>query len=364
MLASCLNGGFGFGDEIIAKNILNLDVHRSSLSRAKLKLEPELFLSCLRHLAKEEFRSTLWKSHRVRAIDGTYLILPMSEDIKKTFPKRRKDYYPQALLMTAVNVFTGQPVAAKIAAYNTSERDHLLEMMDEFKEGDIALLDRGYEGKKVWHEFAKKGQYFVSRIKANSREKSLYQKVMRQKRKDIFVEVLVGEEKMKLRVMKRYTQEGVIVLVTNLLKRKKYSRKELFELYKLRWSAETMYFKSKQYLRIQKWHTKKAKGVMLESFANLVALSMIAKSVYQAGLKLKNRLVSFKNAVYVFSQALIRLTTEKEIILALRRCWYVNPPDRHYPRHSKQPDNKWIKMRRPSNFYRSKSKRKGEYWDR
>jgi hypothetical protein len=340
-LAQSLQGS-EFGQEIIAKNLFNSQVHRSSLSRAKNKFKPELFSKLLLEQAS---RLSKWHGHRVHAVDGSWLTLPWSKDIKKTFPKRRGDYYPSALLVTASDVFTGQPIGARVGAWGSSERAMLLELLDEFKVGDVSVLDRGFEGHRVWEKFYERNQFFIARIKRCACSKSLYQLIKRSKKK----ELIFGYKNLgKIRLIKSGAKRRLVVIATNLVKRRRYKRKELINLYRLRWKAETLYYRMKQYLRVQSWHTKKAQGVRREIMAHLLMLSILAHYVYRASqkLKLNGWALNFKNAIFVLRTCLLVPLSSSALLQSLAQCCYQKQAGRSYPRISKQPQNKWVKRRR------------------
>jgi hypothetical protein len=340
--------GSEFGQEIISKTLFNRSVHRSSLSRAKQKIAPELFSELLRRQSQSCHER--WHGHIVRAVDGTSLTLPLTRDILTTFAVREAEHYPRALLVTASDVFTGLPNFASIGEHNTSERDHLLTLLENSAPGDITLLDRGYEGKEIWSAFNQRDQYFVARLTTRNSKRSLYQRIFRSASKELVVDVELGGERQKLRLIKQASKTGhlPLVIVTNLVNKKRYKRAELIGLYKRRWQAETLYYRIKQYLGIQSWHCKKAQGVLREILANLLSLAIIARQVYEATQKLKKRLesINFKNAIFVVRYALIRPISMKELRRKLLSCRCSKQPGRSYPRRSMQPHNKWIHHRK------------------
>ena len=63
-------------------------------------------------------------------------------------------HYPGALMVTAVNVLTGQCKAARVFNHTCSERDQLRSMIElDFAPGDLTILDRGFGGDQMFSAF-------------------------------------------------------------------------------------------------------------------------------------------------------------------------------------------------------------------
>jgi hypothetical protein len=112
-----------------------------------------------------------YRGHVVRAIDGTLFFTPKTEELLAHFtqkavavPKGQKHtHYPYGKLVTAVNVYTAQPVAAVVDDHVTSERAMVRSLIKTFSPGNISLLDRGLGGTQVFLEYEQQSQYFVNR---------------------------------------------------------------------------------------------------------------------------------------------------------------------------------------------------------
>lgn len=341
--------GSEFGQSLVSESDFSNHVHRSSLCRAKQKLRPELFLALIKEQAIEAAEN--WHGHRVCSIDGSYLTLPRSKSIEREFPMHRQtDYYPKALLAVAMDVFTGQPLNARIGPFDDSEHALLNDMLDDFDRGDILLLDRLYFGFRLWMEITDRGLQFVHRLKSGN---WLYDKMIRSRKKELLIAVEHQGTALKLRLIKSPSKRQTpLILVTSMTDMHLYPREEVIELYKKRWEVETLYCRIKQNFKLQKWHTKTAAGVRREIMAGLLALSIVAKHVYKAMSALKEKAtrwkVNFKFAILVLRRTLIRPMTDKAIQRLLTNCLCEISAGRSYPRYSKQPQNKWISLRRPS----------------
>jgi hypothetical protein len=354
---------------------------RSSLCEARQKLHWRAFEYLLRqsNLRNEEIPENYkWKGHVVRAGDGSKITLPNSKEILKKFPQRKAakspegtlSHYPFAQLVTACNVMTGQPTAARLYNMYGSEREGLMSMVkEEFRANDICLLDRGLDGMRVWNTFDKNKQFHVTRLreikgKGASHLKYVHQ-FLRSNKKEITIkrqskDPKTGEMmKTQLRLIRgRRLKDGSFLVVgTNLLDKKKYPACEVIELYARRWNIETMYKRVKTLMNLQSFHAKQPNGILQEVFAHLLVLSMTSAIAIQAarvaGLNPKEVSPNLKNATEVMKRNLFFYVTSvhenrkathywaNKIYQEVLRILCKKQPGRSYPRYSRQPMNMW-----------------------
>jgi len=140
-----------------------------SVSDARAKLKWQALEYLLEHANLESSRlpaNLRFKGHVTRAVDGTSFFTPRTDELLRYFSCRStqseegETHYPYGLCVTAVNVFTGQPVRAIVDDYRASERAMLRAMLSGFSPGDLSLLDRGLGGTQVYLEFEAHGQFF------------------------------------------------------------------------------------------------------------------------------------------------------------------------------------------------------------
>lgn len=89
----------------------------------------------------------VWHNMRLLAVDGTRLVLPNHHTVVEEFgvhqfgPKadRARSLAMALLLYDVLNLIT---IDSQIAPYASSERDLLMEYLDQVKSGDLLLLDR------------------------------------------------------------------------------------------------------------------------------------------------------------------------------------------------------------------------------
>lgn len=346
-----------------------------AIARARSKLDWQAFRHLFQvanqdtELSGDRFR---YRGHITRAIDGTQLTLPHSDELLEYFDQRSSSaglgHYPGALLVSALNVFTGQGKAARVVNHTCSERDQLMSMIElDFARGDLSLLDRGFGGDQVFLSFDEHGQHYVCRMRSSGERNALYlQGFLASRKKECVIRQSViradtGEAvEIRIRLIRGPNDsEGKrIVLATNLTDEKTYSRRSLLKLYRFRWTVETMYGRVKNLLKLEAFHAKSVNGVMQEIFANLLVMSLTAMIALGAAAELKLdqevAVPSFKNAQAVVKRHLFeairhhpRLTKRKARSLAkllieeASRVIWKKQPGRSYPRVSKQPIKCW-----------------------
>lgn len=347
---------------------------RQAVSEARGKISWEAFEYLLdsANLENENLPGSFrFKGHVTRAWDGSSFFTPRSENLLEHFSVRKtksdegETHYPYGLCVSAINVFTGQPVRAVVADYCLSERLLVKQMLPSFSAGDLALLDRGLGGAQVYLEFDRQGQFFIHRAKTSGDRVAGYiQEFLGSGRKQKTVSLAVRDETTGKEVMISLrlilgpidSDGKIIVFVTNLIDRKRYKRRAIIELYRSRWSVETMYGRMKNLLCLEKFHAQNYNGVMQEIYANLLVLSLAAAAVSavvdEDDVDTAVELPSFKNATECIRRHLFSVVDHKiegirprkltRIILEeVRAIMYPIRPGRSYPRVSMQPIKKW-----------------------
>ena len=344
-----------------------------SLARSKLKWQAFEYLLSRANLESKSLPPKLkFKGHITRALDGTSFFTPRTNDLLMHFSPRNttseegETHYPYGLCVTAINVFTGQPVGAVVDDYKTSERELLCRLIDQFEPGALALLDRGLGGAQVYLDFNRHSQFFIHRTKTTGKHVAGYvQRFLSSGKNQTKTEVVVVDDhapgkkitlNLRLILGPKDSEGKPIVFVTNLLDRKQYPRNEILGLYRKRWSIETLYGRSKNLLCLEKFHAQTYNGVMQEIFANFLILSLTAITVTAViavnDLNPEVKLPSFKNAVESVRRHLFSIIDNKieglrpqevmeQMMAEVERIMYPLRPGRSHPRVSKQPIKPW-----------------------
>lgn len=344
-----------------------MKLSRSSFCEAREKLSWEAFDYLLTQVNLEEqdgFAPERWRGHRVRAIDGTTVQLPRSDELLETFAPVTggygASYYPYASLFIAVDLFTTQIARTAIGGRYSSERVYLKQMLSSFEEGDISILDRGLDGKSVWHAFEEHGQHFLGRLRVRGAAGLRFFSL---RRKDQTVNLKLDDgTPMKVRVVRgpKFSTGNHLFLVTNLFDQKTYDRRSLLDLYRKRQAVEDVFLNFKTTLHGKNIRSRKVNGVLQEIYAALCMTSLVAGLRYLFEKRVKGKRVSFKSICWrIETRASLLLTPMKALELkhlmrAIVRFNHLKQPDRSYPRFSRQPPSKWINEKRRAKYYKKK----------
>jgi hypothetical protein len=263
---------------------------KSAMSKARLKISPELFIDLNRGLLediyeeKEEIK--LYHGFRIIGVDGSTLALPnmdilkdkkQSEDIKEIYGKgsNQKGEYgatPRISIMYDLeNKFVLDGILSSIHSSEgfmaIEHIDKLLKYKKNIKEKyqDLLIYDRGYPSMGLIKYHYKYGLDFLMRV--NTQSFTAVQEFRRSKKVDEIIEIEVTRgifnnlskekqhpnlkallqelrigDKLKIRAVKVILQNGTVeVLLTSLLSQDEYKTEIFQELYFKRWGVEIGY---------------------------------------------------------------------------------------------------------------------------
>lgn len=325
-------------------NLNHCPSSRSSLTEARQKVPWTLFEHLLE---KALFQGPKWKGLRVLALDGSKFWLPKSNSVLKQFKMRKTgEFYPGAQLVCAYDVMTSQPVSADLDSVFASEHNQAQRLTKKFKQGDLLLLDRGFQSKKLWISLLGAKLHFICRVRSNTTQ-------WMGKSKDRVIEI-DGH-------LIRYVREGNVIVATSLLRAKIFPRHDVIDLYKKRWTAETGFRRLKQTLNLQSFHSRTENGIRQELFASLLLLALLAGIGYCAQPRTGHQ-VNFDLTAFAFFGEMPSILFSRRPVArnCLRKLLqtivqFTQPPrtGRSFPRFSKQPANRWISARRTNNHVQS-----------
>jgi hypothetical protein len=263
---------------------------KSAMSKARLKISPELFIDLNEGLLEDIYEEIedikLHHGFRIIGVDGSTLALPnmnilkdkkQSEDIKEIYGKgsNQKGEYgatPRiSILYDLENKFVLDGILSSIHSSEgfmaIEHIDKLLKYKKSIKEKykDLLIYDRGYPSMGLIKYHYKYGLDFLMRV--NSKSFKAVQEFRRSKKVDEIIEIevtrgilnnlskekqhpnlkaLIQElkigDKLKIRAVKVILQNGTVeVLLTSLLSQNEYKTEIFQELYFKRWEVEIGY---------------------------------------------------------------------------------------------------------------------------
>ena len=190
--------------------------------------------------------------------DGTKVDCPMTRANEESIGcSSRKKSWPQQLLTVLFHAGTGLPWAFARGGARSSERSHLLAMLDTLPPNAMLLADAGFTGYDLLKAVTDSGRSFVIRVGSNVR---LLTKLGYAARESDGLVYLWPDAKQKKRmeplVLRRVTltdgRNRTIHLLTDVLDAGRLSDAAAVEVYRLRWGAELLFRSLKQTLARRK----------------------------------------------------------------------------------------------------------------
>jgi Transposase DDE domain len=243
----------------------------------------------------------------VFGVDGSRLELPRTESNEKRFspakarrkprskaksgrkPRRRarsqasrdrrarekKVNSPQMWLTTMFHVGTGLPWDWRLGPSDSSERDHLRQMIKALPVGALITADAGFVGYQTWKAILESGRHLLIRVGANVR---LLKKLGYVEEKKGLVYLWPDREAKRkhpplvLRMVVARGNRHPVYLVTSVLDEATLSDSQVVEIYALRWGIELFYRHFKQTFERRKLRSHSADNAELEATWSLLGL--------------------------------------------------------------------------------------------
>ena len=242
---------------------------------------------------------------QVFGVDGSRLELPRTESNEERFspakargrskskprrkPRRRarsqaararrarekKTNSPQMWLTVMFHVGTGLPWDWRTGPSDSSERDHLRQMIDALPAGALVTADAGFVGYEYWKALIESGRHLLIRVGANVR---LLKNLGYVKEKNGLVylwpdrEAARNQPPLVLRLVVAQGGKHPVYLVTSVLDEATLSDKQVVEIYALRWGVELFYRHFKQTFERRKLRSRSADNAELEGTWSLLGL--------------------------------------------------------------------------------------------
>ncbi len=286
-----------FYKEVMQSDFNIRAVTKGAFTQARAKLNPWAFKR-LNEVAVNSFYEGaeyyLWHNMRLLAVDGIRLVLPNHPTVAEEFGVHQfgpKADSPRSLAMGSLlyDVLNLVTLDSQIAPYASSERDLLMQHLDQVKPGDLLLLDRGYPSFWLLFLMKAKGIEFCVRLKEDWRlkvkdftESSEKERIVtftlpkkdRAKLKD-FSHMLDAE--ITCRLIKVELENGEKeVLCTSLTDAETYPYEEFEQLYHYRWNEEEAYKLLKSRIELEAFSGKTARAVKQDFHARVFLMTLCA----------------------------------------------------------------------------------------
>jgi hypothetical protein len=310
---------------------------------------------------EKDFGSSLrWNGRRAFAVDGMKVNVQRSDALAQAFGVPSGAYCPQVLVSTLYDLTGKMPHDVIVDRYDSSEREHLVLLLDRLRPGDILVLDRGYPSFEILWMLIDAGIDFVIRVPRSATFKAV----------DDFVNsggddyrILVDPpqghpmrergpvEVRALRISARNGEESVLL---TSFRRSEFSKGKIGDLYHLRWQIEELYKVEKSdYLGQSQFHSKSPDGVRQEIYALtlFVAITRFLMAAAAREHQVSYEELSPKSGVLGLAAYITRIllasdpdravTILEQLLMRIVRSRAPKRPGRRYPRRSYKPARKW-----------------------
>ena len=189
--------------------------------------------------------------------------------------RAKKVNSPQMWLTTMFHVGTGLPWDWRIGPSDSSERDHLLQMIDALPAGALVTADAGFAGYEYWKALRDSGRHLLIRVGANVR---LLRGLGYVEEADGLVylwpdrEAARGRPPLVLRLVVARGGRHPVYLVTSVPGPGRLSDHEVVTIYALRWGVELFYRHFKQTFERRKLRSHRGEHAELEATWSLLGL--------------------------------------------------------------------------------------------
>ena len=299
----------------------NDTITNSAYTQARAKLNwtafKEFFDDTVEYFySDEEYQR--YKDFRLLAIDGSVVILPNSDDIKKEFNptiakcqiKEYEKEVVQARASVLYDVLNNMAIDATIVNKVKSDNNNLiaydertlaLQHLQYCNSDDLVIMDRGYPSYELFAKAYNKTN-ILFRIRKNSfvKAKSLFAPHCEQK--DIILEINAPKylkddlrknnipTKMKIRfVQVKLPNNQIEVLATNVLDNDILKTSDFKELYAKRWNIETYYDLIKNRLSLENFTGLTALSVKQDFYATIFLTNYESMITYDLNIDLQEK---------------------------------------------------------------------------
>jgi hypothetical protein len=344
----------------------------ASLSQARSKLKVDACRSFIHILVNRlwSWQSACLRHHGPRrfvAIDGTRFICPRSKETKRKLDRPHAtpwllSHYPQALVVVAFDVVRRLPLTWTLLPKGRGERAAMEPLLKTLHRGDVAIMDRGFPARWLLALLVDRGIDVVMRMTAAkagswpevveflaSGSESAVITCNVSKGRSVTVR-LVRKNARLGRPMKHQDAPKTMVIITTLLPRDGFEKKDIIDIYRQRWGIETLFWEMKCAFSIERFHARSMVGIEQEIAAVLawLALAAVLKDHIETELGDGRKVIGSMCRGAVDIILLAAWKGEEDVgkliehwIGAIKRYAYKPQLGRSFPRENKQPKKRF-----------------------
>lgn len=299
----------------------------SAFVQQREKILPEALEYLFHSFTSSSVNPKYYNGFRILAIDGSDVNIAYDpKDAENHIVKVENTKGYNILHLNAMYDLCSRVYVDSIVQPGRKENEvqALIDMVDrsDIKEQTIVIADRGYESYNVFEHIAKKGWYYVIRVKdikstgitsglslPNQKEFDVEQSVLLTRKhrtskkyrfmaaKQNFDYLPVGDKgiyPMNFRVVRfAISENNYEVIITNLPE-DKFPAYKLKEIYHMRWGIETSFRELKYAIGLTSFHSKKATYIIQEIFARLTMYNFCEIITTHVVIQQKDRKYSYQ----------------------------------------------------------------------
>lgn len=273
----------------------NISLNTSAYSKARKRLPLELTEKLFLHSRLQNIKNKYSHFHglRVFEVDGTYLQLQDTEEIKENFPIKNKHEgsYPQALLTAIIERGTGQLDQYNLSSRGISELEAFKSIQSNLPKKSIVLFDALYSCYETL------SQCFIDKLDfaVPCKTPRNYKVIESYSETDQIIEIQAPKKRSKwveksdkilpsiiLRRIECYSPDGKNYVLFTSLTDKGITKDEIQTLYLTRWDIEISIREVKTIMDINILRSKTPQMLEKELNVSLAAYNLIRKIIYES----------------------------------------------------------------------------------
>ncbi len=266
-------------------------VAASSICEARQKLPESAFKLLsneLINLWHQHHETPTWNGHRVFAVDGSKLNMPIG--LLKYGYKISKDtnrHYPNGMMSCLYNLHEQIAYDFDLVSHN-DERACAIEHLKHLAIDDLVIFDRGYFSYLMLHLVMEHKVHAVFRIQTGNVNKKI-QAFLDSARNDEIIEYSPSDavkseirkrgyklefKPITTRLIKYIIKGETYVCLTTLTDQVKYPVTCFCDLYHSRWGIEELYKVSKSFIDVEDFHSQTERTVKQELYGHLLLINI------------------------------------------------------------------------------------------
>ena len=272
-------------------------ISNAALSKARDKIKFSAFRELLTRTQNLIPTTSKFKGYRVIAVDGLKGELPNTPELRSKYKLSKTNQYPQFHAVASFDVLNCKFIDAEFEMCTTNERTAAYKLLENHKkEDDIFLFDRGFPSIALIQKLNDNGLKFLARVSKSfigevdefvsqkSLDKTIHinytaRRAATSRAKNIRLPYSFNLRCVKIRLNSGETE----ILITNL-PNDTFKRKDLGNLYALRWGIEIGFNHLKNAINIEEFVGIKENSIKQEFYSILIKYNLVMQYIGEAEL--------------------------------------------------------------------------------